>query len=269
MHNIRDPKAVQKLISLGKMRGFLTYDEINEVLPPNILSSDEIDNIFSMFGELEIQIVDDPEQIVSMERQDQKEDSSEEKAEEATVTGYAGAARRTAAIDIGLVLVLDAVGTGCGLTHIARAHAGLAVAGDQATVAGRAGAAGAATAVHVGLVLVLHHVRTGCALADVAGAHPTHAVARDQATAAVRAHALPGARPPVVPGAVGQAGAGVGATVAAVADVGFAQAAHPLVEALAPVPPAAIPLARARLDAAVAAVLLLRARGDALPLTAA
>ena len=63
MTNIRDPKAVHKLISLGKMRGYLTYNEINRSLPPSIISSDEIDDIFSMFGELDIQIVEDPSKI--------------------------------------------------------------------------------------------------------------------------------------------------------------------------------------------------------------
>ncbi len=53
-------KEIKKLLELGKKRGYLTYDEVNALLPPDILSSEEIDKIFDYFNENEIEIVEDP-----------------------------------------------------------------------------------------------------------------------------------------------------------------------------------------------------------------
>ncbi|MBI5185047.1 MAG: RNA polymerase sigma factor RpoD [Nitrospinae bacterium] len=49
---------VKQLITLGKEKGFLTYDDLNEVLPPTLVSADKIDDIMVLFGEMEIDIVD-------------------------------------------------------------------------------------------------------------------------------------------------------------------------------------------------------------------
>ncbi|HEX5773395.1 MAG TPA: RNA polymerase sigma factor region1.1 domain-containing protein, partial [Geomobilimonas sp.] len=35
---------VKQLIDLGKEKGFLTYDEVNDLLPPDIVSSEQIDD---------------------------------------------------------------------------------------------------------------------------------------------------------------------------------------------------------------------------------
>jgi RNA polymerase primary sigma factor len=51
---------VKELISLGKRKGFLTYEEMNSILPDDITSSDQIDDIISLFGEMDIEIVDGP-----------------------------------------------------------------------------------------------------------------------------------------------------------------------------------------------------------------
>ncbi|MCP9460567.1 MAG: RNA polymerase sigma factor RpoD [Nitrospira sp.] len=49
---------VKKLIALGKEKGFLTYDELNSTLPAEFVSSDQFGNIMTMFGEMDIEIVD-------------------------------------------------------------------------------------------------------------------------------------------------------------------------------------------------------------------
>jgi RNA polymerase primary sigma factor len=49
---------VKNLISLGKEKGFLTYDELNNALPADVLSSEQIDNLMVMFGEMDIEVVD-------------------------------------------------------------------------------------------------------------------------------------------------------------------------------------------------------------------
>ncbi len=52
---------VKQLISLGKEKGFLTYDDLHEVLPHNLISPEKIDEIMVMFGEMDIDIIDSPE----------------------------------------------------------------------------------------------------------------------------------------------------------------------------------------------------------------
>src|SRR3989344_951465 len=63
---------LQKLIELGKEKGFLTYDEINDALPNEGFSADEVDGLLEMLGEMGIDVVDSAE----------KARSSEEPAEE-------------------------------------------------------------------------------------------------------------------------------------------------------------------------------------------
>ncbi|MCD6486621.1 MAG: RNA polymerase sigma factor RpoD [Syntrophobacterales bacterium] len=49
---------VNKLISLGTGKGFLTYDDINNALSSDIIFSEQIDNILMLFHEKNIEIVD-------------------------------------------------------------------------------------------------------------------------------------------------------------------------------------------------------------------
>ncbi|HEX9508146.1 MAG TPA: RNA polymerase sigma factor RpoD, partial [Myxococcales bacterium] len=55
---IADRKEVKDLLEAGRQKGFLTYDEVNDALPADIVSSDQIDDVMSMFGDNEIEIVD-------------------------------------------------------------------------------------------------------------------------------------------------------------------------------------------------------------------
>ena len=48
----------KKLISLGEEKGFLTYDDVNDLLPADIVSSEQIDDIIMLFGEKNIDIID-------------------------------------------------------------------------------------------------------------------------------------------------------------------------------------------------------------------
>ncbi|MGD9277741.1 MAG: RNA polymerase sigma factor RpoD, partial [Desulfobacterales bacterium] len=51
-------KTLEKLISKGKQRGFLTYDEINKALPDDFLS-EQIDETLIMFDDHDIEIIDE------------------------------------------------------------------------------------------------------------------------------------------------------------------------------------------------------------------
>jgi RNA polymerase primary sigma factor len=52
------PKAIKTLLTKGKKQGFLTYDEINEVLPEDLLSPDQIDETLMLFDANNIEVVD-------------------------------------------------------------------------------------------------------------------------------------------------------------------------------------------------------------------
>jgi RNA polymerase primary sigma factor len=52
-------KAIQELLSKGKKQGFLTYDEINELLPEDMLSPEQIDETLMLFDDNGIEVVDE------------------------------------------------------------------------------------------------------------------------------------------------------------------------------------------------------------------
>ncbi|MCC6998017.1 MAG: RNA polymerase sigma factor RpoD [Deltaproteobacteria bacterium] len=51
-------RTKQQLITMGKAKGYLTYDEVNDNMPVDIVSSDQIDDWLSALGEEGIAIVD-------------------------------------------------------------------------------------------------------------------------------------------------------------------------------------------------------------------
>src|SRR5262245_66240717 len=53
----------QKLIDLGKSKGFLTYEEVNDNMPEEIVSSDQIDDWLSALGDEGIEIVDSASKV--------------------------------------------------------------------------------------------------------------------------------------------------------------------------------------------------------------
>jgi RNA polymerase primary sigma factor len=55
-----EPKLeeLDRLISRGKQKGFLTYDEVNDALPQDMVSLEQLDDIMMMFGAMDIDVVD-------------------------------------------------------------------------------------------------------------------------------------------------------------------------------------------------------------------
>jgi RNA polymerase primary sigma factor len=51
-------EEIRQLIVVGKEKGYLLYDEVNEVLPPELTSAEELDNLFNVFGNAGIEVVD-------------------------------------------------------------------------------------------------------------------------------------------------------------------------------------------------------------------
>ena len=50
---------VRQLITLGKERGYLLYDEVNDILPAEVHSSEEIDDLLTTFQRNGIDIYED------------------------------------------------------------------------------------------------------------------------------------------------------------------------------------------------------------------
>jgi RNA polymerase primary sigma factor len=78
--------AVKRLIARGKERGYITFDELNAVLPQDQMSSEQIEDVMAVLSEMGIQVVEN-------EDNDETEANREEKTEEAeTETEEAGGA---------------------------------------------------------------------------------------------------------------------------------------------------------------------------------
>ncbi len=72
-------KELTELIALGKEKGHLTFEEVNNILPVDIVSSEEIDEILGILGDENIKLVDSKEDLA---KERIEEDVLEEKKEE-------------------------------------------------------------------------------------------------------------------------------------------------------------------------------------------
>ena len=53
--------AVKKMIKVAKKRGFVTYEELNNVMPSDEVTSEQIEDIMSMLSDMGINVVEDDE----------------------------------------------------------------------------------------------------------------------------------------------------------------------------------------------------------------
>ena len=68
--------AVKKMIAKAKERGYVTYDELNAVLPPDQMSSEQIEDIMSLLSEMGITVIESEEQDDTPADDDSKESSA-------------------------------------------------------------------------------------------------------------------------------------------------------------------------------------------------
>ena len=72
--------AVKRLIARGKERGYITFDELNAILPPDQNSSEQIEDVMANFYEMGIQVVEGEESedgeapVVKAEKADEAEE---------------------------------------------------------------------------------------------------------------------------------------------------------------------------------------------------
>ncbi len=54
-----DTMNLKRLIDIGKDKGYITYEELNDDLPDDVVSSEYIDDLMMMFEELDIMVIDE------------------------------------------------------------------------------------------------------------------------------------------------------------------------------------------------------------------
>ena len=80
MEKLTHVSEINQLVSQGKEKGYLTYEEVNDVLPSDVVTPDQIDDLMALFSENEIAIVDTSikgEKIASS-KENKKNDAEED-----------------------------------------------------------------------------------------------------------------------------------------------------------------------------------------------
>ena len=85
--------AVKKMIAEARERGYITYDQLNHVLPPEQVSSEQIEDVMSMLSEMGINVIEDDE------AEDDEAEGSTEVVEASTSREVAVAATETEKLD--------------------------------------------------------------------------------------------------------------------------------------------------------------------------
>lgn len=81
MVNNSDMTNLKRLIDIGKDKGYITYEELNDDLPEDVISSDYIDDLMMMFEELDIMVIDEAskEKIEKSRKLKKKQEKAVEK----------------------------------------------------------------------------------------------------------------------------------------------------------------------------------------------
>ena len=102
--NTTGQKEIKELITKGKKQGYLTYEEVNDALPDELMSSEHLDDVVGMFGEMDIEIIDSDRRIqvkdvkgkVGEEEEDNGEDEEPETAAKTAPAGRSAEDHRDA-----------------------------------------------------------------------------------------------------------------------------------------------------------------------------
>ena len=105
-----NPEEVQQLIDMGKEKGFLTYDEVNDMLPASMVSSEQLEDVMSMFGEMDIEIVDSDNKVSSPKDEDSEDEDENEVELEAGTLGRTSDPVRMYLREMGQVALLTREG---------------------------------------------------------------------------------------------------------------------------------------------------------------
>jgi RNA polymerase primary sigma factor len=79
---MRDKEIFEELVELGKRRGVITYDEINEALPAEFFSPEEMEDLMELLSDMGIKVVEDGEVSIPEEAEEEAEVPEYEKTED-------------------------------------------------------------------------------------------------------------------------------------------------------------------------------------------
>ena len=79
----RNMEDLRRLISMGKERGYLTYDEVNSILPDELVSSEKIDDMMMIFDEMDIEVVDSSQQAKMLKEKIEKDGEASDEEDQA------------------------------------------------------------------------------------------------------------------------------------------------------------------------------------------
>src|ERR1700729_3281434 len=82
--------AVKKMIKQAKKRGFVTFDELNEVLPSDTTSPQQIEDIMSMLSDMGINVTEAEEDSDDDKQQEEADDETDNELVEATSKAATG-----------------------------------------------------------------------------------------------------------------------------------------------------------------------------------
>src|ERR1700741_4918269 len=71
-------QAVKKMLARSRERGWVTYDELNAVLPPEQMSSEQIEDTLALLNEMGISVVESEEQEETPQGQPEAEEEDTE-----------------------------------------------------------------------------------------------------------------------------------------------------------------------------------------------
>ena len=103
---------VKRLIDLGKEKGYLTYDQVNDMLSPDAVSPEQLDDVMSIFGEMDIEVVDANQRVALSAQTEEGAGDEPEDAEvvydaEADIAGKTGDPVRMYLREMGNVSLLS------------------------------------------------------------------------------------------------------------------------------------------------------------------
>src|SRR5664279_131393 len=78
---MKEKDIFEEIVNLGKRRGVITYDEINEALPSEFFSPDEIEDLMDVLSDMGVKVVD-YEEGVPPEEEIEEEVEEQERAED-------------------------------------------------------------------------------------------------------------------------------------------------------------------------------------------
>ena len=85
---MRERDIFEEIIDLGKRRGTLTYDEINDALPSEFFSPDELEDLMDLLQDMGVKVTDSEEGAVTEEEVAEEEEVGEYEKTEDLVQAY-------------------------------------------------------------------------------------------------------------------------------------------------------------------------------------